>query len=280
MKELYHIYTGLEEPESEIHHLQHDEFPQAFSVPAEDPCPHCKGTGVLSSAADTAHPLAEHTRRDRLFTGTNLPPRYAHWTFASYLTLPLDPQQNQMAAQVETFVTLRLHNAYKGQKCSLYLYGPGGTGKTGLAIAALHTVGDAGQPALYLPTFQLFQIESESIAAVQRIHRGCADDEDWENERTGAKLLRLAQTVPWLVLDDLGAEYGSPWMISQLYAIVETRRLLNLFTIFTSNQDVQTLQEQWHRESRHRSDDAFRIIQRLGEDCLPVYLSGHTLRGQ
>jgi DNA replication protein DnaC len=251
-------------------------------------CPTCKGAGFLRSSVDIAHPLfgkaqpchcTIQAQKYSLFKGANLPQLYEHCTFPSYLTLPLENNQRQIAGQVEAFVKVRLQEAYQGQKRGLYLYGPWGTGKTGLAIATLQTVVAARQPALYLPTFQLFQMLRESIAASQRIRYGYADDEDQEEESTGSKLLRLVRTIPWLVLDDLGVECGSAWVISHLYAILETRRLMELFTIFTSNKDALALHEQWHPESRpNRYDDAVRITQRLGEYCIPLYLSGRNLR--
>jgi DNA replication protein DnaC len=292
MKELHPVHTGLEEPESETHHLLHDKrapgmFTPVTSVPIEDTCPICNGTGFLRSTVESTHPLVGQAQpcygpvraqKYNLFTGANLPPRYKHCTFSSYLTLPLDPTQRQTAAQVETFVMLRLQETSQGDKHGLYLYGPWGTGKTGLAIAAMHTVVAARQPALYVPTFQLFQMVRESLAASQRIREGYADDEDLKDESRSSKQLQLVRTIPWLILDDLGVECGSPWVISQLYAILETRRLMELFTILTSNNDMQTLQEQWYSEGRHRSDDAVRCIERIGEYCVPVYLSGRNLR--
>jgi DNA replication protein DnaC len=291
------ILTGKElsigAKRSKIRHRQEGERspvmlpPVVASVPREDPCPICKGAGFLRSNVDINHPLfgkaqpchcTVHAQKHSLFKGANLPPLYAHCTFTTYLTLPLEPHQRDVAALVETFVTLRLQETYRGYKRGLYLYGPWGTGKTGLAIAALQTVVAARQPALYLPTFQLFQILRESIAASQRVREGYADDEDQEDESSGSKLLRLVRTIPWLVLDDLGVECSSPWVISQLYAILETRRLTELFTIFTSNNDMRALQEQWHPESQHRFASAIRIIQRIGEYCTPVYVSGRNLR--
>jgi DNA replication protein DnaC len=217
---------------------------------------------------------------NHLFGGSHIPDDFQSCTFESYLRLPLSPEQQKIATMVQAFVLARLA-PYEGRKRGLYLYGLWGVGKTGLAVSALRMALEAGHSGLYLPTSELFDILYESIAASQRILRGYGDEDDREEETAGSKLLRLVDSVEWLVLDDLGVECGSRFVISRLYRIIEGRRSRRgLYTIFTSNKDARGLEQHWRPERPGAAafDDCERIIQRIGEYCTPIHLTGRSLR--
>jgi DNA replication protein DnaC len=113
--------------------------------------------------------------------------------------------------------------------------------------------------------------------------RGYGDEEDRKEEVAGASLLRLIESVEWLVLDDLGVECGSRFVISRLYRIVEGRRSRpGLYTIFTSNKDARGLEAHWREDvpGAMAFDDCERIIQRIGGYYTAVHLTGENLREQ
>ena len=99
-------------------------------------------------------------------------------------------------------------------------------------------------------------------------------------EGQGGKLLRLATTVQWLVLDDLGVECTSEKVIQWLYIIIEKRRAGGLVTIFTSNRDAEDLAAYWRPAGRSAAtfQDGLRIIDRLGEYCFVVAMHGRNQR--
>ncbi|MBO0797006.1 MAG: ATP-binding protein, partial [Ktedonobacteraceae bacterium] len=209
-----------------------------------------------------------------------LPDDFLDRTFQSYLELVLSPEQRQAAEQVETFVRTRMED-YRGKKRGLYLFGSWGVGKTGLAISALGQALAAGKSGLYLPTTKLFASLYDAIAASERMRAGYGDDEDRQEESMGSRLLRQVEQVEWLVLDDLGVECASCFVISKLYQILEERRhQMGLYTIFTSNKDARSLLSHWRPEGRNvpAFEDAERIMQRIGEHCMSLHLMGHSLR--
>lgn len=255
-------------------------------------CPLCKGAGYLRQDVPYGHPefgkpkmcqCKIRIRANELFGGAHIPHDFCECSCENYLCLPLSDNQRQAAMLVQAFVLPRLEGAYAGRKRGLYLYGLWGVGKTGLAISALRQAIKAGQTGLYLSTAELFDILYEAIAASQRILRGYGDAEDREEETAGSKLLRLVDSVQWLVLDDLGVECGSRFVISRLYRIIEGRRSKpGLYTIFTSNKDAMGLEQHWRPETPKAPafDDCIRIIERIGEYCVPIHLVGRSLRGR
>lgn len=209
-----------------------------------------------------------------------LPLDYQICSFESYFRLNLSPEQHQAAVHVQAFVLQRLAG-YSGHKRGLYLYGTFGVGKTGLAISVLQQALQAGQTGLYLPTIELFEHLYEGISASQRIKHGYGGKADKEEEAAGATLLRQIEGVCWLVLDDLGAECRSRFVIQRLYRLIEHRRgRSGSYTIFTSNKDAHGLERHWRDDGARENlfDDASRIIERLGESCVPIPVVGRNLR--
>lgn len=219
------------------------------------PCPTCSGGIKAKSSARLIN---------ELFGDAHIPHYATDWTFGSY---PASGDQSAKA-RVLQFVSHNL--AGTSGKRGLYLVGETGQGKTSLAIAALQHVIKKGHSGVFMTTLELFGLLRGAIAASRRIERGDGDYEDRYEQSQGAKLLRLVKTVEWLVLDDLGVEGGSKYIMQQLYAILEERRGHGLYTIFTSNRTAPDLQQYWRDEKEGVFQDALRIIDRIGEYCLTV----------
>ena len=78
----------------------------------------------------------------------------------------------------------------------------------------------------------------------------------------------LIMTVDFLVLDDLGAEKSSPWVLERLTLIVNDRYENLLPTVVTSNLDLELLEKQIGE----------RIVSRLMEMNQAVLLKGPDYR--
>jgi len=80
--------------------------------------------------------------------------------------------------------------------------------------------------------------------------------------------LRLIETVPLLIIDDIGAEKASEWVRERLLTIIDERYSNNLSTIYTSNCTQYELLENLHG----------RIVDRLKE-AKTIQLVGQSMRG-
>lgn len=99
-----------------------------------------------------------------------------------------------------------------------FFYGPCGTGKTMLAaVVANHKIQN-GVGVLFASTPDLLN----DIKASYR-------------EGNTPEVLENVMSVPFLVLDDLGAEKMSTWVGEQLFTIISRRVSSQLQTVFTSN---------------------------------------------
>ncbi len=104
----------------------------------------------------------------------------------------------------------------------LLLVGPSGIGKTHIAVAALREIVLAhGVRAVYFDTRAL-------LAAIRSTFNPLA-------EGSQAAVLRRVLDAELLVLDDLGAERPTPWVLETMSVVVNTRYSENRPTIFTSN---------------------------------------------
>jgi len=109
-----------------------------------------------------------------------------------------------------------------------YIYGLVGTGKTHLAVALLRARVAAGDYGLFLS-------ESAYLQAVRDTYQ---DD----GHRT-AEVQHAAWSVPFLVLDDVGAELLTPWAETQVRALLTARLTGQLPTLMTSNYDPLALRD-------------------------------------
>ena len=80
------------------------------------------------------------------------------------------------------------------------------------------------------------------------------------NDNTDQELIKRLKEVMVLVIDDLGAEYDSPWQLSILDEILDTRYHTARLTVVASNLDLQNLPESMKRiESRFADKNISRV---------------------
>lgn len=204
------------------------------------PCPSC---------ANDDWRQRNHWHRMRALLGTSrLPTIAADWSFDRF------PQAAGKATAVATVASWARGEIPDARQ--LYISGPFGVGKTGLAICALRAFLERHKPAVFWALPDL-------LSHIKATYRADADTSE-------DALLKQLRDVDLLVLDDLGAEKPSEWQRQVLYQIVNGRVSDDRETIYTSNIDLDDLH-------LHLGE---RIVERVIYRVLPVELGGINLRRQ
>lgn len=146
----------------------------------------------------------------------------------------------------------------------LYLYGSLGVGKSFIAGAIRQELLDYNVDSymVYLPEF-MREIRSS-------IGKGTV------NEKIDA-----IKSATLLILDDIGAEYNTPWTRDEvLGAILQYRISEHLPVIFTSNLNLSELEEHlaYTDKGGHEPMKAQRIMERIRHYVIPIYVKGVNRR--
>ena len=138
----------------------------------------------------------------------------------------------------------------------LWFHGPVGTGKTSLAMLVSKAALDAGHTV--------------AIYSLPRLLAEIRTTFDDGSEQSYTELLDRLTGVDLLHIDDVGAEKTSPWVLEQLYALINTRYEEERAVIITTNLERDPLAEQINE----------RTVSRLEEMCLILPVGGTDLRRQ
>jgi DNA replication protein DnaC len=182
-------------------------------VPADEQaaCPYgeCDGsTWVLDEETNQSRPCRCRDQRVRRAAsggiGMGIGRRFLEVSFDREPIVSLD---RAVLRQVRGFTRSIEENLEAGR--GLWFDGPVGTGKTSLAILVAKAAKDAGRSYAVFPVPRL-------LAEIKRTF-----DRDASDSYMG--FFRRLCTVDLLVLDDLGAEKQTDWVLEQLYSIVNER---------------------------------------------------------
>lgn len=149
----------------------------------------------------------------------------------------------------------------------LLLWGPHGTGKTHLAVAALRAIASKGVSGRFCDFLELMREIRASYDPARDVTEG--------------KVLDPVIGAEVLVLDDLGASRLTDWMNDTLFHILNQRYVHQRATIITTNLEPanpdETPQQDRAGGLGHRPSRAFlvehvgrRLYSRLREMCLAV----------
>jgi len=199
---------------------------------------------------------------DRLFGGSQIPYKARDWEFD---TFPENGDQDARAL-VEHFVQTHRDMTDETSKRGLWLAGTLGRGKTGLSICTLKEFMRAGHLSLFVSTPQL----------MDRLRATFEKDSDESQD----ELLKVITEVPFLVLDDLGVEKPTVYVLERFYLIVDKRQSRGLYTIFSSNLSTKDLEAYWRPSDVLPGGfhPGLRIVERIREYCMGVSIKGGNLR--
>ena len=221
-------------------------------------CPHglCDGSGFLyDEETNTARPCRCRPQRISRARARSLsaviPRRFRDAAWERKPVVDLDPT---MVRQVRRFAERIDDHLDRGE--GLCFVGDVGTGKTTLAMLVSKAALEAGRSvAIYSLPRLLTTIRTTFNDGAVHSH---------------AELLDKLAAVDLLHLDDLGAENSSPWVLEELYSIVNTRYEEQRSIVVTTNLGRDELRDQIGE----------RTVSRLAEMCLDVPVFGHDTRGQ
>jgi DNA replication protein DnaC len=174
-------------------------------------CPfgECDGsTWILDEATNESHPCRCRDQRVRRAAsggiGTGIGRRFLEVSFEREPIVSLD---RAVLRQVHAFTRSIEENLESGR--GLWFDGPVGTGKTSLAILVAKAAHGTGHSYAFYTVPRL-------LADIRRTYDRDAGD-------SYVTLMRRLCSVDLLVLDDLGAEKQTEWVVEQLYSIVNER---------------------------------------------------------
>jgi len=139
----------------------------------------------------------------------------------------------------------------------LWIYGDTGTGKTELAMLVAKAAIDARRT---VAVYTLPRLLAEIRATY-----------DADSDRTYLSLLDRLAEVDLLHVDDVGAEQTSPWVLEQLYAIVNARYEEERSVVITTNLERDALAEQVTERTVSRLEQMCEILPLFGADARKQY---------
>lgn len=213
---------------------------------AEDvTCPTCGDTGRQPDAKSIpcycrrGQEIEQHLEREAAWEAT-CPRRFRRFTLESHPNRPAVEQVTDWLASGEP------------QGRAVVLYGSVGTGKTGLAIAALRELHLAGKRVRY--------------GTVPDLLDGLRPKRD--EQKYDEVSMHDLQRIRVLLMDDIGVEKATEWQAETIYKIINGRYERELPTIVTTNVKLPDL--------RNRIGE--RAMSRLTDDAVFVHVNGQDLR--
>ncbi|MBD1372802.1 primosomal protein DnaI [Hazenella sp. IB182357] len=202
--------------------------------------------------------IEEHNRRSKLIRSHHIPKDILQ---ASFDTIEPNGERISVIEDAIQFCT-QLANGQNPK--GLYLYGPLGVGKSHIAGAIMN---------------QLVQYDIDSyMFYVPELMREINDSIQDNTLQSKLDVLKKASV---LIFDDIGAEFLSPWKRDEvLGAILQYRAAEGLPTIYTSNLDLEELEEHLAQTQKGGNDKAKakRILERITHYVTPYYIEGQNWR--
>lgn len=221
------------------------------------PCPTCSVDAQQRIALKRQAQLVQ-----RLFGGADIPWKMRNYEFSSY---PHNGDERAMKL-VQAFVKHHANGQDEENKRGLWLHSEPGHGKTSLAVCGLKEVLRHNNTGIFVLTSEFFKRLRASFNAQTR------------NEAHEDELLDAIESVPWLVLDDIGVEKPTDYILERMYSIITLRMQNQRYTIFTSNFSPRDLAAHWCKNIPANEIGAARIVERIKEYCAVLEVKGANLR--
>lgn len=218
-------------------------------------CETCKDTGYVENEQCAC---MKHKLMDRLYDQSNVRDVVRLENFDTFdLRLfsekvmqaeGISPKEN---AQKNLRTAMAFAEDFTGG--NLLLTGDSGTGKTFLCNCIAKDVLEQGKTVLYLTAAQLFRRLEE-----MRFHRDEEEETlDWDAELLEADLL---------IIDDLGTEFATMFTASELFRIINDRKLRKRPVVISTNLDYKALMDQYSDRVMSRLIGEYTTLKFFGDD--------------
>ena len=224
-------------------------------------CKLCEDTGVVKGrTCECVHKVMQQLRRREIEALSSLSIssfdtmelRYYPNTMDEKLGEPVRTYMGGLLEDLRSYAEEFDHNSE-----SLMLFGNAGLGKTHAALAIAGIVLEKGYDVIYVSSPDFF-------SKLEGLHFGA--DPAGEEET----LMQTAAGADLLILDDLGSEFNSAFLISSLYSLLNNRLGAKLPTIVTTNITDGALLEKLYTEKISSRLSAF----------VPCLFAGDDIRTQ
>jgi DNA replication protein DnaC len=222
-------------------------------------CPdnRCDGSGfVYDDDGRRARPCscrpARMARKRAAAVAGRLPKRFREVSFERE---PIASMNDSLIREVRTYVRSIRERLDEGR--GIWFVGGVGTGKTTLAMLISKAAMEADRTV--------------AIYSLPRLLALLRDTYDDGAQYSLNELIDRLCSVDLLHIDDVGAEQSSPWVLEQLYTIVNTRYEDGKALLLTTNLDRKALVEQIGPRT------VSRIYEICGGDPLPMWGDDHRI---
>ena len=218
-------------------------------------CENCKDTGYRG---DTQCSCMKHKLMDRLYDQSNVRDIIKLENFDTFDLRMFSDQvvaAEGISPRDNALRNLRMAMAFAEDFTggNLLLYGGSGRGKTFFCNCIAKEVLEKGKTVLYLTAGQLFR-QLEEL----RFHRDEEEESlDWDAELLDADLL---------IIDDLGTEFATMFTASELFRIINDRKLRKRPVVISTNLDYQALMEQYSDRVMSRIIGEYTVMKCFGDD--------------
>lgn len=147
----------------------------------------------------------------------------------------------------------------------LFITGSYGTGKTHLAAAIANQLIENETACICMTMIDLLDKIRDTFQANQ------------SSELNETEILSKYETVPLLIIDDIGSEKPTEWAISKMFAIINARYESYMPTVITTNYSSIELEKRMTPKDGD-SNNAKKTLDRLKETCVAMEMNWKSYR--